>query len=142
MKILDTSELASASGLPASTLRYYEERGLIASVGRRGLKRLFDARTLDLLDAISLARWAGFTLEDIRDWISPDGALHVDRDRLNDRAAEVEDLATRLESLAQMLRHTAACPETDHFDCPKFRQMLRAARRHRPGAAPLSASSS
>lgn len=134
MKLLDISEVAKRSNLPASTLRYYEERGLIASVGRHGLKRLFAPRVLDILDAISLARWAGFSLEEIRDWISPDGAVRVERERLAERAEEVEQLARRLQSLAQMLRHTANCPQEDHFDCPTFQRMLRAARRRRPAS--------
>ena len=39
---MDIAEVAQRSGLPASTLRFYEERGLIASKGRRGLRRVFD----------------------------------------------------------------------------------------------------
>ena len=42
MKDLDIADVAKRSGLPASTLRYYEERGLITPIGRRGLRRLFD----------------------------------------------------------------------------------------------------
>ena len=34
MKDMDTAEVAKATGVPASTLRYYEEKGLIASAGR------------------------------------------------------------------------------------------------------------
>jgi DNA-binding transcriptional MerR regulator len=44
---LDIAEVAQRSGIPASTLRFYEEKGLIASSGRRGLRRLFDAGVLD-----------------------------------------------------------------------------------------------
>ena len=36
---MDITEVAKRSGVPASTLRFYEEKGLIASVGRRGLRR-------------------------------------------------------------------------------------------------------
>ena len=43
MRYLDIVAVAQQSGVPASALRYYEEKGLIASVGRRGLRRLFDA---------------------------------------------------------------------------------------------------
>ena len=43
MRYLDIAEVAQQSGIAASALRYYEEKGLIASVGRRGLRRLFDA---------------------------------------------------------------------------------------------------
>ena len=38
MRPLDIAQVAQRSGVAASTLRYYEEKGLIASVGRRGLR--------------------------------------------------------------------------------------------------------
>jgi hypothetical protein len=44
VKDLDISEVAQRSGVPASTLRFYEEKGLTAATGRRGLRRLFDPR--------------------------------------------------------------------------------------------------
>ena len=47
MRYLDIAAVAQQSGVPASALRYYEEKGLIASVGRRGLRRLFDAGVLE-----------------------------------------------------------------------------------------------
>ncbi|MCR3817659.1 MerR family DNA-binding transcriptional regulator, partial [Pseudomonas aeruginosa] len=47
MRQLDIGEVARRSGVPASTLRYYEEKGLIASSGRHGLRRLFDAGVLE-----------------------------------------------------------------------------------------------
>jgi MerR family regulatory protein len=47
--ILDIADVAQRSRLPASTLRYYEEKGLISSIGRRGLRRLFEARVVELI---------------------------------------------------------------------------------------------
>ncbi len=38
MRDLDINEVAKRANVPASTLRFYEEKGLIASVGRRGLR--------------------------------------------------------------------------------------------------------
>lgn len=38
---MDIAEAAKRSGVPASTLRFYEEKGLIASTGRKGLRRLY-----------------------------------------------------------------------------------------------------
>ncbi|TIU20338.1 MAG: MerR family DNA-binding transcriptional regulator, partial [Mesorhizobium sp.] len=35
MKDMDIAEVSRRTGVPASTLRYYEEKGLIASIGRR-----------------------------------------------------------------------------------------------------------
>lgn len=68
---LDISEVARRSGLPASTLRFYEERGLIASIGRRGLKRLFSADVVERLALIRLGRLAGFTLEEMASCTDP-----------------------------------------------------------------------
>ena len=57
--------MAKRSGVPASTLRYYEDKGLIQSVGRKGLQRLFAANILERLALIALGRVAGFSLDEI-----------------------------------------------------------------------------
>ena len=54
MRDIDIAEVAEQSGVRASTLRFYEEKGLIASHGRRGLRRLFDPGVLDRLALIAL----------------------------------------------------------------------------------------
>ena len=52
---MDIAEVVKRSGLPASTLRFYEEKGLIASTGRRGLRRVFKPDVLERLALIKLA---------------------------------------------------------------------------------------
>lgn len=47
MKVMDTGAVAQRSGLAASTLCDYEEKGLIVSVGRRGLRRVWGANVLE-----------------------------------------------------------------------------------------------
>lgn len=136
--LLDSAQVARLSDLPASALRYYEHRGLIVSVGRRGLRRLFDPAVLHLLDAISLARWAGFSLDEIQRWIGKGGQMSADRAALRRRTDEVAALSHRLDKLSRMLRHTADCPAEDHFARPTFRRMLAAARRQRPASGPAS----
>ena len=42
---MDIAEVARRSGVPASTLRFYEDKGLIGSTGRDGLRRRFAARS-------------------------------------------------------------------------------------------------
>ena len=76
---MDIAEVAKRSGLPASTLRYYEEKGLIASHGRQGLRRVFDDRVLERLALIALGRAAGFSLEEIARMFAPDGQPAIDR---------------------------------------------------------------
>jgi DNA-binding transcriptional MerR regulator len=65
MTFPDIAEVARRSGVPASTLRFYEEKGLIMSAGRRGLRRLFEPAVFERLALIALARASGFTLEEI-----------------------------------------------------------------------------
>jgi DNA-binding transcriptional MerR regulator len=127
MKDLDIGEVARHSGVPASTLRYYEERGLVASIGRRGLRRLFDPGVLERLALIALGRAAGFSLTEIALMFAPDGRPRIDRQMLADKAEALEGTIRKLTVMRDGLRHAAACPEPSHMDCPKFRRILRAA---------------
>jgi DNA-binding transcriptional MerR regulator len=124
---LDIAEVAQRSGVPASTLRYYEERDLIASVGRRGLKRLFDANVLERLALIALGRAAGFSLDEIGAMFGTKGAPRIDRDRLNEKANALDETIRRLSAMRDGLRHAAACPAPSHMECPKFRRIVAAA---------------
>jgi DNA-binding transcriptional MerR regulator len=126
-KILDINEVTQLSGLPASALRFYEEKGLIASVGRRGLRRLFDGRIVERLALISLGRAAGFSLDEIALMFAPDGRPRIDRQMLAARAEELDRTIRKLTAMRDGLRHAAACPAPSYMECPKFRRFLRAA---------------
>ncbi|QLC24454.1 helix-turn-helix domain-containing protein [Parasphingopyxis algicola] len=127
MKALDIAEVAKRSGVPASTLRYYEERGLIESIGRRGLRRLFEPGVLQRLALIALGRAAGFSLEEIAQMFAPDGRPRIDRDALAAKADELDATIRRLGAMRDGLRHAAACPAPSHMECPNFRRLLGAA---------------
>jgi DNA-binding transcriptional MerR regulator len=127
MDVLDIAEVAQQSGLPASTLRYYEERGLIESIGRRGLRRLFDEQILERLALISLAQAAGFTLDEIGTMFAPDGRPRIDRQVLTAKADELDRTILRLTAMRDGLRHGAACPAPSHMECPTFQRLLRIA---------------
>lgn len=127
MKDLDIAEVARASGMAASALRFYEERGLIAPIGRHGLRRLFDPGVLERLKLIALGRAAGFSLQEIAAMFAPDGRPRIDRRKLAIRADELDRTIRELGALRDGLRHAAACPARDHLECPSFRRLLRAA---------------
>jgi DNA-binding transcriptional MerR regulator len=126
MKNLDIGEVAQQSGVPASTLRYYEEKGLISSIGRSGLRRIFDARVLERLALITVGRAAGFALDDIARMFTPDGP-RIDRQMLAAKAQELDETIQRLSTMRDGLRHAAKCGAPSHMECPKFRRLLRAA---------------
>ena len=137
MNLLDISEVAKRSGLPASTLRYYEEKGLIESLGRRGLKRTFDPNVLGRLSLISLGRMAGFSLDEIVAMFGHGGTAAVDRALLSEKAEGLERTIRQLTALRNGLRHAVVCPAPSHMECPSFRRLLNiAARRTRRSAPP------
>jgi DNA-binding transcriptional MerR regulator len=125
--LLDIAEVAQRSGLPASTLRYYEEKRLIGSVGRRGLRRLFEARVVEQLALIRLGRTAGFSLDEIAAMFTRDGEPRIDRNRLLAKADELDHSIARLTAMRDGLRHAARCPAPRHMDCPKFKRLLKLA---------------
>lgn len=128
MPALDITEVARGSGLPASTLRYYEEKGLIGSIGRRGLRRLFEPQVLERLALISTGRAAGFSLNELIAMFGVGTTQPVlDRAMLAAKADELDTTIRKLTALRNGLRHAAACPAPSHMECAKFRRIVRAA---------------
>jgi DNA-binding transcriptional MerR regulator len=124
---MDIAEVAQRSGIAASTLRFYEEKGLIASSGRRGLRRLFAPTVLERLALISLGSAAGFSLDEIARMFAPDGRPRIEREMLTTKAKELDATIRKLSAMRDGLRHAAACPAPSYMECPTFRRLLRAA---------------
>lgn len=127
MKDLDIAEVALRSGVPASTLRFYEDKGLIASHGRRGLRRQYPDSVLERLALVALGRAAGFTLDEIGGMLGADDRPRIDRRQLAARAEALDRTIRQLIALRKGLRHAAACPAPSHFECPSFRRLMKAA---------------
>lgn len=127
---MDITEVAKASGLPASTIRFYEEKGLIQSCGRNGLRRLFSANVIERLALISLGRSAGFSLDEIAEMFTPEGP-DINRALLLAKADELDRTIEMLAAMRDGLRHAAVCKAPSHFECPKFLRLLRIAGKNR-----------
>ena len=127
---MDIAEVSKASGLPASTLRFYEEKGIIQSNGRNGLRRLFSANVIERLAFISLGRKVGFSLDEISEMFTPEGP-DINRALLLAKADELDRKIRELTAMRNGLRHAAACKAPSHFECPKFLRLLRIAGKNR-----------
>lgn len=120
MNIKDASE---RSGLPAKTIRYYEEVGLIRPLRGANGYRSFRESDVMKLGFLGRARALGFTIEDCRLLLS----LYEDKTRAS---ADVKVIARRhldeidakiaqLESMRATLSHLVACCHgDDRPDCP------------------------
>lgn len=123
-KELDIGEVALLSGIAPSALRHYEKKGLIASIGRNGLRRQYAAGVLDQLKLIALGRLAGFTLDEIASLFDERGRIALDRRLLAARIEELDHTLRRLGQVRAGLQHMVDCPEPEHLQCPQFRKLL------------------
>jgi len=135
MRELDIGEVARRAGLAASALRYYEEKGLVLPIGRRGLRRVYAEDVLERLALIALGRAAGLSLDDIAAMLAADVGTRIDRARLAAKADELDRTIARMTAMRDGLRHAAACRVSSHLECPRFRALLRGVRPAYPPAA-------
>lgn len=124
---MDISEVSRRTGIPSSALRYYEQKGLIASIREKGTRRSYAPGVLDQLALIALGQAAGLSLDEIRSMLSPYGPPNIDRQLLLAKAVEIDALIKRLRAVSNGLRHAAACPAPSHAECPSFQKLLKAA---------------
>lgn len=129
MNFLDIGVLSRRSGMPASTLRYYEELGLIRSRARHGLRRQYGEEALTQLTLIALGKAAGFSLQEIKGMFGQDGLPDLPRPTLHARADALDRQIERLSALRDTLRHVADCTAPSHLQCPRFQKLLRVAQR-------------
>lgn len=122
---MDIGEVVKKSGVSTSTLRYYEEIGLIRSNDRKGLRRQYPANILDIIALITLAKEAGFRLDEIFPLFSIESKkLSINRMSLQKKATEIQEKIKKLEAARNGLIHAAECKAPSHFECPKFRRLM------------------
>lgn len=127
MSDLDIGEVSKQARVRPSTLRFYEERGLITSNGRKGLRRQYADSVLDRLALIALGQAAGLSLDEIALMFTTDGRPRIDRSLLAAKADELDKTIRRMTAMRDGLRHAAVCPAPSHAECPTFRRLIRAA---------------
>jgi DNA-binding transcriptional MerR regulator len=118
---MDIGEVVKQSGVSASALRFYEEKGLIQSNGRIGLRRQYAESIIERLGLIALARAVGFSLDDIAAMFRTG---RINRSLLTQKADELDKRIAQLSAMRDGLRHAVACTAPSHFECPKFLRLL------------------
>jgi len=121
--LLDIAEVAELSGLNPSTLRYYEERGLIASAGRHGLRRQYAPDVMTRLAVIVLCQQSGFTLPEVAEVLATRGGAEW-RTFVARKLEEVRRTIAGLEVMADGLAHAIDCPSDQVLLCPHFQAEL------------------
>ena len=121
---MDIADVARCTGVPASTLRYYANKGLLTSLAARGQRRQFAADTPERLALIALGQAAGFSLDEVAAMLVKQ---QVDRQMLLARADELDHRIRRLQAMSKGLRHAAVCPQENHLECATFQRLMHVA---------------
>lgn len=120
---MNIGDVATASGLPAKTIRYYEDIALVTPKREGNGYRVFSENDLHKLRFLARARALGFAIEDCRTLL----ALYEDKGR---SSAEVKELSRKhldeidqkiaqLQSMRNTLSHLVEACAGDHRpDCP------------------------
>lgn len=66
MPELSIGEVARRTGVPPSTLRYYEQEGLLPSAPRVAGRRRYGEREVQMVKVLRFSQQAGFTLAEIK----------------------------------------------------------------------------
>lgn len=123
---MNIGEVAHQTGLPAKTIRYYEDIGLVTPQREANGYRVFRDSDAHKLAFLARARALGFSIEDCRDLL----ALWEDRSRASgdvrriakEHLAEIETkiaaLAAMRDTLAELVRE---CAGDNRPDCPILR---------------------
>ena len=121
---LKVSQLAELTGVPGSTLRYYEQQGLLTPRRSTSGYRLFDDQAVEQLRFIATAKSLGLSLEDVRALLAPwrqEGCREVQRamaPMLHQRSREAREQIARLEDFVARIGEAIALLEQIDRDGP------------------------
>jgi len=114
-------ELAKDTQTPASTIRYYEQIGLLPRPRRVSGQREYEADIIEYLEAISIAQNLGFTLDEIKKLLgtfrtgkNPSAECHRMAER---KIQELEELIVKAQRMKQILKHGLSCQCTSLNGC-------------------------
>jgi DNA-binding transcriptional MerR regulator len=117
---MSIGEIAERSGVAATTLRFYEQEGLLSAPDRVGGRRRYGESVLVRLAVIGHCKTAGFSLGDIRILLADDApgraaSRVLAEAKLSDIDAQMTALARAREIIEWAM--TCPCSSVDACDC-------------------------
>jgi MerR family redox-sensitive transcriptional activator SoxR len=121
---LSIGEVARRTGRRPSSVRYYEQIGLLPAAARVAGRRVYGPDTLRTLAVIETGQRAGLSLQDIGALlaVSPDDAAAIDRLReiAERKLPEITALIERSQLVREWLECAARCECPSLNQCPLF----------------------
>ncbi|WP_299877021.1 Cu(I)-responsive transcriptional regulator [uncultured Sulfitobacter sp.] len=127
---MNIAEVSRATGLPAKTIRYYEDIGLITPARQENGYRVFRDTDQHKLAFLARARSLGFGIDACRDLLT----LYTDQDRASadvkaiaqEHLSEIDSKIAALQSMRDTLGELVdACAGDNRPDCPILKDLAR-----------------
>ena len=116
--LLSIGELSERTGVPATTLRYYDELGLMRPTARAAGRRRYAATAVRDVGVILFFREIGFSLAEIGRFIA--GERQCQREMIDHKLAELAERQHRIEVARTALEHGRQCPANEPMKCSRF----------------------
>lgn len=126
--LLTIGELSARTGVPTTTLRYYDELGLVRPAGRAAAgRRRYAASAVRDVGMILLFREIGFSLAEIGRFIA--GERPYRQEIIGRKLAELAEQQHRIEVARTALEHGRQCPASEPMKCSRFWSIIEGCQR-------------
>jgi DNA-binding transcriptional MerR regulator len=132
MTELSIGKLEAETGTPASTLRFYERKGLLPAPPRVGGQRRYPPAAIDRVLAIRLWQRAGFTIAEIGQLLADSQRRDVWQRTVRAKLADLQRHEEEIRRTRQQLEHALLCRASDWISCPWLVSLARSARSSQP----------
>lgn len=121
MAEISIHQVTRQTGIPPSTLRYYEEVGLLHPVRRVSGRRQYDEDVLQQLALIRTGQQAGFTLAELKLLLNvilgSDSRRVGWQELVNRKLKEMDTLMRNIENMKQLLEEIMDCDDESLAEC-------------------------
>lgn len=109
--ILSVGELSKRSGLPISTIHFYEEKGIISSFRNNGNQRQFLRESLRIISLVKAAQGIGYSLEEIKSMLDklPKDRKLTDADWARISKVWRKEIESKIKALLKIRDHLDKC---------------------------------
>jgi MerR family transcriptional regulator, copper efflux regulator len=124
-ELLPIDEVARRFGIKASTIRYYEERGLLEPVSRHSGRRWYGPDELRRLAIIRYWQEAGLMrLDQIADILAGPNATNHWEQLIDQQLRALQERIERMETARSFLEHVASHHHSTPDGCPHYEALI------------------
>lgn len=121
--MITVGELSSLSGLPASTIRYWERIGVLPKPARVSGQRRYSEDAVHRVSVLRLAQTCGFTLDEMRHLLhgfDPRvGASRRWQELARKKQKELDERMDQLKAMKDLVDKVVGCQCVDLLECGK-----------------------